>query len=49
LGWSFLKPYYSFWLFFGCILFAVVTGAISGVIPAIKASRISTVKALRYE
>lgn len=49
LGWSFLKPYYSFWLFAGCILFAVVTGAISGIIPAIKASKTNTVDALRYE
>ncbi|PJE81873.1 hypothetical protein COU58_00090 [Candidatus Pacearchaeota archaeon CG10_big_fil_rev_8_21_14_0_10_32_42] len=49
LGWSFLAPYYSPWLFIGCILFAGVTGAISGVIPAIKASKINTVDALRYE
>lgn len=49
LGLSFLKPYYSFWLFLGCILFATLTGAISGVIPAIKASKINTVDALRYE
>jgi putative ABC transport system permease protein len=49
LGLSFLTPYYSIWLFVGCILFATFTGAISGVIPAIKASRINTVDALRYE
>ncbi|MCR4327690.1 MAG: ABC transporter permease [Nanoarchaeota archaeon] len=49
LGWSFLAPYYSPWLFIGCILFAGVTGAISGVIPAIRASKINTVDALRYE
>ena len=49
LGWSFLAPYYSFWLFAGCILFAGITGAISGVIPAIRASKINTVDALRYE
>lgn len=49
LGWSFLAPYYSVWLFVGCILFAGITGAISGVIPAIKASKINTVDALRYE
>ena len=49
LGWSFLKPYYSFWLFAGCVLFALITGGISGVIPAIKASRTNTVDALRYE
>jgi putative ABC transport system permease protein len=49
LGWGFLSPYYSLELFSGCILFAIFTGAISGVIPAVKASRINTVNALRYE
>ncbi len=49
LGYSFLAPYYSFELFFGCIFFAVLTGAVSGVIPAIKAMRINPIRALRYE
>ncbi len=49
LGWGFLAPYYSKELFIGCVLFAVITGAVSGVIPAIRASRINTVDALRYE
>jgi putative ABC transport system permease protein len=49
LGYGFLSPYFSFWLFAGCILFAVLTGAISGVIPAIKASRTNPVETLRYE
>lgn len=49
LGWGFLAPYYSPALFIGCILFAGITGAISGVIPAIRASKINTVDALRYE
>lgn len=49
LGWGFLAPYYSKELFIGCILFAVITGAISGVIPAVRASKINTVDALRYE
>ena len=49
LGWSFLSPLYSVGLFAGCILFATVTGAISGIVPAIKASKINTVDALRYE
>ena len=49
VGLGFLHPSYSIWLFTGCILFATLTGAISGAIPAINASRISPVKALRYE
>jgi len=49
LGWGFLSPYYSKELFLGCVLFAVITGAVSGVMPAIRASKIKTVDALRYE
>ena len=49
LGWGFLSPYYSFTIFLGCIVFATLTGAISGAIPAIRASRINPVDALRYE
>ena len=49
LGWGFLNPYYSFNLFIGCILFATLTGAISGAIPAIRASKTNPVDALRYE
>ncbi len=49
LGWGFLKPHYSWHLFIGCIIFATLTGALSGIIPAWKASKIRPVKALRYE
>jgi putative ABC transport system permease protein len=49
VGLGILQPGYSIWLFVGCILFATVTGAISGVAPAVHASKISPVKALRYE
>jgi len=49
LGYGFLSPYYSPYLFVGCIVFATLTGAISGVIPAIRASKINPVDALRYE
>ena len=49
LGWNFLQPHYSLELFVGCILFATITGAISGVAPAIKASRTNPVDALHYE
>ena len=49
LGWGFLSPHYSITLFIGCILFATITGAVSGVIPAINASKTNIVDALRYE
>jgi putative ABC transport system permease protein len=49
LGWGFLSPQYSFWLFIGLIIFAGLTGAISGITPAWRASKISAVDALRYE
>jgi len=49
LGWGFLQPYYDFNIFIGLILFAVLTGAISGVIPALRAAKTNTVDALRYE
>ncbi len=49
LGYGFLQPAYSIWLFVGCIAFATLTGAISGVAPAVKAMKIDPVKALRYE
>jgi len=49
LGWGFLQPYYSWWLFVSLIAFATLTGAISGAIPAWRASKIRPVDALRYE
>lgn len=49
LGYGFLSPHYSWHLFAGLILFATLTGAISGMIPAWRASKINTVDALRYE
>jgi len=49
LGWGFLSPNFSPYLFIGLIAFATITGAISGVIPAIRASKINPVDALRYE
>lgn len=49
LGWGFLQPHYSWTLFLGCILFAAATGAISGIWPSYRASKIRTVVALRYE
>ena len=49
LGYGFLSPHYSWYLFLGCILFATFTGAISGMLPAWRASKINAVDALRYE
>ncbi len=48
-GWGFLSPYFSWQLYLGCIIFAALTGAISGTIPARGASRTNVVDALRYE
>ena len=49
IGFGFLAPAFPSALFIGSILFAVFTGAISGVVPAWNASRINVVDALRYE
>lgn len=49
LGWGFLSPVFPMILIFGLILFATLTGALSGAIPAYKASRINPVQALREE
>jgi putative ABC transport system permease protein len=48
-GWSFLTPHYSISLYMGCIAFATITGAVSGVLPAANASRTNPVEALHYE
>lgn len=49
LGWGFLIPVFPTSLFVGLILFATVTGAVSGAVPAWKASKTNVVDALRYE
>lgn len=49
IGWNFLQPYYSWWLFCSLVLFATATGAVSGALPAYRASRVNPVQALRYE
>lgn len=49
LGYGFLQPAMPWWLFVSLILFATLTGGISGLIPSVKASKTNTVDALRYE
>ena len=49
LGWGFLSPSQSWQLFAGGILFSTIVGAVSGVAPAINASKLKPVDALRYE
>jgi putative ABC transport system permease protein len=49
LGWGFLSPAFPAGLWVGCILFATITGGLSGIMPAINASKIKPVDALRYE
>jgi putative ABC transport system permease protein len=49
MGYGFLQPLFTPWLFIGCVAFATITGAISGVFPAMNASKVNPVDALRYE
>ncbi len=49
LGWSFLQPHFSIYLFVGLIAFAGITGAISGALPARRAAKTNPVDALRSE
>jgi putative ABC transport system permease protein len=48
-GLSFLKPYFPWWLTVGSLIFAFSVGALSGLLPAIQASKQKPVEALRYE
>ena len=49
LGWGFLQAYTPIPLFIWIVIFATFTGAISGMVPAYRASKINAVDALRYE
>jgi len=49
IGFGFLSPVFPWELWVGCILFATITGGLSGIIPAVRASKIRPVDALRYE
>ena len=48
-GFSLLQPIFPLYLIIGCLLFALVTGAIAGYFPSRKASKLRPVDALRYE
>lgn len=48
-GYSFLQPYFPWWLIVGCLAFSFIVGAASGFFPARAASRLKPVDALRYE
>jgi putative ABC transport system permease protein len=49
LGYSFLSPSFPIWLILACVLFAMLVGTISGVLPAYNASQKKPVDSLRYE
>jgi putative ABC transport system permease protein len=49
LGWGFLSPNFPWYLFVGCVVLATLVGSLSGVFPAIYASKQNVVDALRYE
>ncbi len=48
-GYSFLQPYFPWWLIVGCLAFSFVVGTASGFFPARAASKLKPVEALRYE
>ncbi len=49
LGFALLKPYISIWLVIGALTFSFLIGIFSGVFPAMQASKLNPVEALRYE
>jgi len=48
-GYAILQPSFPWWLTAGCLVFATLVGAVSGLSPAIHASKQKPVDALRYE
>jgi len=49
LNTNLLYAYFPWYLIVGALLFAVIVGGLSGILPAIQASRQNPVEALRYE
>jgi len=49
LGVGLLKAAAPLYLILGCLFFAFIIGAVSGIWPAYRASKLNTVDALRYE
>jgi putative ABC transport system permease protein len=48
-GYALLKPIFPWYLILGCIMFAFLVGAGSGIMPAVRASKLRPVDSLRYE
>ena len=48
-GYALLRPEFPLWLIIGCVAFAFFVGAMAGLLPAIQASKLKPVDALRYE
>ena len=49
LGTTLLQVDFPLYLIFGCLAFSFLIGAVSGTLPAWKASKTNVVDALRYE
>ena len=49
LGTGLLKAYFPWYLIVGALIFSFVVGCASGVLPALQASKLKPVDALRYE
>lgn len=48
-GYGLLQPFFPLWLIIGCLAFAFLVGALSGLLPSINAARLKPVDALREE
>ena len=49
LGVSLFRASFPLWLIFGALLFSFLIGSFSGLLPALQASKMKPVDALRYE